>query len=240
VAALAAAVAAGSPAARHTAAIGSLAAARLHDLPVLFGDIQDRSPNITRFLVLAARGAAGGGAPSGDDKTALLFVVQERVGSLVDVLEVFRAHRINLTAVEKRPCTQQQVRPPPPPPPSPRAHRLFRPAPAPHHPHPPQVAHLVHVADFKRDGAPAEVAPAPRSPSPLSAPSLLLSPSLLVPALAGGRGGQTALISRPYVFFVEAEGHASTPTVGKAIEEAGSHCVALKVLGSFPRARRVL
>ena len=117
VAALAAAVAAGSPAARHTAAIGSLAAARLHDLPVLFGDIQDRSPNITRFLVLAARGAAGGGAPSGDDKTALLFVVQERVGSLVDVLEVFRAHRINLTAVEKRPCTQQQVRPPPPPPP---------------------------------------------------------------------------------------------------------------------------
>ena len=107
---LADAVAAGAPGAKHVAAIGSLAAARLHDLPVLFGDIQDRSPNITRFLVLAARGAGAGGAPSGDDKTALLFVVQERVGSLVDVLEVFRTHRINLTAVEKRPCTQQQVR----------------------------------------------------------------------------------------------------------------------------------
>ena len=108
--ALADAAAAGAPSARHMAAIGSLAAARLHDLPVLFGDIQDRSPNITRFLVLAARGAAGGGAASGDDKTALLFVVQERVGSLVDVLEVFRKHGINLAAVEKRPCTQQQVR----------------------------------------------------------------------------------------------------------------------------------
>lgn len=110
VAALAAAVAADAPTARHTAAIGSLAAARLHDLPVLFSDVQDVSPNITRFLVIVARGAAGGGAPSGDDKTALLFVVQERVGSLVDVLEVFRKHNINLTSVEKRPCTQQQVR----------------------------------------------------------------------------------------------------------------------------------
>ena len=103
-----------------------------------------------------------------------------------------------------------------------------------------QVAHLVDVADFKRPAVEAPAAAPARSPSPLSAPSLVLSPSLLVPALSGGRGGQTALISRPYVFFVEAEGHASTPAVSAALEEAGRHCVALKVLGSFPRARRVL
>ena len=106
------------------------------------------------------------------------------------------------------------------------------------------------IADYKRDGAATPPAAgggggggggsAPASPAPLSAPSLLLAPSLFVPALSGGRGGQTALISRPYVFFVEAEGHASTPAVATALEEAGRCCVAMKLLGSFPRARRVL
>ena len=104
------------------------------------------------------------------------------------------------------------------------------------------------IADYKCDGSAAAAGaalsadpPSPRrAPSPLTAPALLLSPSLFVPALSGGRGGQTALLSRPYCFFVEAEGHCSTPTVAAALEEAGRHCVAMKVLGSFPRARRVL
>ena len=53
----------------------------------------------------------------------------------------------------------------------------------------------------------------------------------------------TRIESRPsrrgvweYVFFVDIEGHASDPTVGKALEQLGAEAAMLKVLGSYPRA----
>jgi len=43
-----------------------------------------------------------------------------------------------------------------------------------------------------------------------------------------------------YVFFVDFVGHRTEEHVAKGIEEAGKHCIALSVLGSFPRATEVL
>jgi chorismate mutase/prephenate dehydratase len=43
-----------------------------------------------------------------------------------------------------------------------------------------------------------------------------------------------------YTFFVDAEGHLEDDAVSAAIEAARSHCVSLQVLGSYPRASRVL
>lgn len=43
-----------------------------------------------------------------------------------------------------------------------------------------------------------------------------------------------------YTFFVDCEGHRSDPPMQRALEEARRHCVSLKVLGSYPRARRIL
>ena len=43
-----------------------------------------------------------------------------------------------------------------------------------------------------------------------------------------------------YTFFIDAEGHREDERVIKAIEGARKHCVDLKVLGSYPRAQRVL
>lgn len=43
-----------------------------------------------------------------------------------------------------------------------------------------------------------------------------------------------------YAFFVDCEGHAEDANLAGAIRLARDHCVTLKVIGSFPRARHVL
>jgi chorismate mutase/prephenate dehydratase len=43
-----------------------------------------------------------------------------------------------------------------------------------------------------------------------------------------------------YTFFVDCEAHVSEARVQKAIEDTRSHCLSLKVLGSYPRAQRIL
>ncbi len=43
-----------------------------------------------------------------------------------------------------------------------------------------------------------------------------------------------------YTFFIDCEGHAKDPAMAGAVEEARSHCLSLKVLGSYPRAQRIL
>lgn len=43
-----------------------------------------------------------------------------------------------------------------------------------------------------------------------------------------------------YTFFVDATGHREDAPVAAAIEGARGHCVSLKVLGSYPRATRIL
>ena len=43
-----------------------------------------------------------------------------------------------------------------------------------------------------------------------------------------------------YTFFIDCEGHRDDERMKVALEEARGHCVALKVMGSYPRARRIL
>lgn len=43
-----------------------------------------------------------------------------------------------------------------------------------------------------------------------------------------------------YTFFVDCEAHGSEPHMQQAIEDAQEHCLALEVLGSYPRAQRIL
>ncbi len=43
-----------------------------------------------------------------------------------------------------------------------------------------------------------------------------------------------------YTFFIDCEAHRDDPSMGKAVEEAREHCVALTVLGSYPSAERIL
>jgi chorismate mutase/prephenate dehydratase len=85
------------------AAIASELAARLHDLPVLKARIEDNPYNSTRFLAVGRRAMA----PTGKDKTSILFSMKNEPGSLYRILEPFAARGLNLTKIESRPTKRR-------------------------------------------------------------------------------------------------------------------------------------
>lgn len=87
-----------------SAAIASTVAAEIYGLKVLCQNIEDISNNITRFLIISKQDAA----PSGDDKTVVLFSTSHKTGALVDVLNVFREYGINMTNIGSRPNKKRE------------------------------------------------------------------------------------------------------------------------------------
>ena len=60
--------------------IASAQAAVNYELPVLAPNIEDNADNITRFAIISAETSA----PTGNDKTALMFEIAHRPGALAD------------------------------------------------------------------------------------------------------------------------------------------------------------
>jgi chorismate mutase/prephenate dehydratase len=87
----------------QAAAIGSSLAAELYMLKTLFANIEDNANNVTRFLVIGRQPPRR----SGDDKTSIIFTTAHKSGALVDVLDVFRRHGINLTNIDTRPSQKR-------------------------------------------------------------------------------------------------------------------------------------
>jgi chorismate mutase/prephenate dehydratase len=83
-----------------TAAIAGRPAAERYRLRIVAESIQDQPNNFTRFVVICGDGNA---APTGDDKTSILFSVPHQAGALFSVLQPFARHRINLSTIESRP-----------------------------------------------------------------------------------------------------------------------------------------
>ncbi len=84
------------------AAIGSSLAGEIYGLHPLFEMIEDKQTNITRFLILSKNETE----ISGKDKTSIMFTTEDRPGSLVDVLNVFKTNGVNLTHIDKRPSRE--------------------------------------------------------------------------------------------------------------------------------------
>ncbi|MBW1697395.1 MAG: prephenate dehydratase [Deltaproteobacteria bacterium] len=82
-----------------TAAIASREAARIYNLEVLASRIEDRSRNITRFLVIGKNEVRATGA----DKTSILFVTAHVPGALYKVLTPIAEAGVNLLKLESRP-----------------------------------------------------------------------------------------------------------------------------------------
>ncbi len=83
----------------NSVAITSEYAARLYRLCILRKGIQDVKNNVTRFYLIRRKGGKRSGRI-----TAMFFGVEDRVGALKDVLEVFYKKNINMRKLESRPA----------------------------------------------------------------------------------------------------------------------------------------
>ena len=84
------------------AAVASVQAGRKYGLDVVNANIEDNANNITRFAVLGREQPA----PTGDDKTSLLFQINHAPGALADVMNVFKQQSLNLTWIESFPAPE--------------------------------------------------------------------------------------------------------------------------------------
>jgi chorismate mutase / prephenate dehydratase len=81
------------------AAVASIEAAIQNGLNVIAQSIEDHSNNATRFAIIGKELPA----PTGNDKTSLLFQVPHKPGALADVMVLFKNHGLNLTWIESFP-----------------------------------------------------------------------------------------------------------------------------------------
>lgn len=81
------------------AAIASEAALGLYGLERVAKNIEDKTGNVTRFLVLGKEEVA----PSGKDKTSILVVTKHESGALLDLLEPFKEQSINMLQLARHP-----------------------------------------------------------------------------------------------------------------------------------------
>ncbi|NPV90635.1 MAG: prephenate dehydratase [Firmicutes bacterium] len=81
------------------AAIGSVRASEVYGLSITVRNISDLPCNQTRFVVLGRKDSA----PTGRDKTSLVFALAHRPGSLLNALKELAEAGLNLTKIESRP-----------------------------------------------------------------------------------------------------------------------------------------
>jgi len=87
---------------RGVAAVASLEAGREYELDVIASSIEDNPNNVTRFAVLGRERPA----PTGNDKTAILFQVSHEPGALANAMTIFKQQNLNLTWIESFPAPE--------------------------------------------------------------------------------------------------------------------------------------
>jgi chorismate mutase/prephenate dehydratase len=89
----------------RSAAIAGILASEFYDVPVTAENIQDKTDNSTRFIVLGKHCSPAVG--SGRDRTSLVFSIEDDKGALARALEPFSQRGINLCKIESRPTRRR-------------------------------------------------------------------------------------------------------------------------------------
>ena len=88
----------------HAAAIAGATAAEYNGMEILAESIETNPRNYTRFFILTREeNAATFRSSNTPDRAAVTFTVADKAGMLVEVLDVFKAHEINMKKLESRP-----------------------------------------------------------------------------------------------------------------------------------------
>ncbi|MEM7294646.1 MAG: prephenate dehydratase, partial [Pseudomonadota bacterium] len=80
-------------------AIAPSAAAEIYQLNTLAAKIEDETDNTTRFLIIGKQDVA----PSGNDKTSVLFAAPNKPGALYELLKPLAEYNIDMDRLESRP-----------------------------------------------------------------------------------------------------------------------------------------
>lgn len=81
------------------AAIAAVQAGTHYGLDIIAENIEDNAGNTTRFAIIG-----GSASPrTGNDKTAIMFQLEHRPGTLAEAMSIFKKNKLNLTWIESFP-----------------------------------------------------------------------------------------------------------------------------------------
>jgi prephenate dehydratase len=90
----------------YDAAIGAVIAAKNYQLKVIAEDIGDNTTAVTRVVVVEKPGKSP--AATGKDRTSLaVFIAIDHAGALLEILNEFAKHQVNLSFIQSRPTGSQ-------------------------------------------------------------------------------------------------------------------------------------
>jgi prephenate dehydratase len=90
----------------YDAAIGAAIAAKNYQLKIIAEDIGDNTNAVTRFVVVEKPGKSP--SATGKDRTSLaVFIAIDHAGALLEILNEFAKHQVNLSFIQSRPTGSQ-------------------------------------------------------------------------------------------------------------------------------------
>jgi prephenate dehydratase len=90
----------------YDAAIGAAIAAKNYQLKIIAEDIGDNTNAVTRFVLVEKPGKSP--AATGKDRTTLaVFIAIDHAGALLEILNEFAKHQVNLSFIQSRPTGSQ-------------------------------------------------------------------------------------------------------------------------------------